>query len=269
MAEWLTGGWTGAAGNLFLDFLPWWAAVYAANVFLYFVTGWVLVAIQNRYPERRIQQNRRGEKRMRREIRQSVISLLVTDGCLAGGLFLQYRGFTLVEPLALSWWSVPLMFVVSIVVFDAWFYWMHRFMHTKLMYRFHAEHHRSVAPTVWSTYSDDLVDAFVMQCYYLWAPLVMPIPALVLVGHRLYDHFNGTIGHSGFEFWASPASRAPSPMVCVTFHDQHHSRFRYNFANFFSFWDRAMGTIDPKYDEAVKGFERLGARKDGASPAAE
>ncbi|WP_321502965.1 sterol desaturase family protein [Breoghania sp.] len=258
-----------AAGDLALGFLPWWAAVYAINLFLYFATGWVLVAIQNHFPERRIQPNRRGEKRMKKEIRQSVISLLVTTGCMAGGLYLQYRGLTLFAALELSWWSVPVMFLVSILAFDAWFYWMHRFMHTKLMYRFHAEHHRSVAPTVWSTYNDDLVDAFVMQCYYLWAPLVLPIPAAVLIVHRVYDHFNGTIGHSGFEFWASPAARAPSPMVCVTFHDQHHSRFKYNFANFFSFWDRLMGTIDPKYDEAVRGFERMGRKSDKAEQAAQ
>lgn len=174
---------------------------------------------------------------------------------MAGGIFVSVNGYTFVTPLALSWWSAIAMFVVSVVIFDAWFYWAHRFMHTPLMYRFHAEHHRSVAPTVWSTYSDDLVDAFVMQSYYLWAPLVLPIPVEVLIAHRLWDHFNGTIGHSGFEFYASPLSRMPSPMVCVTFHDQHHSRFKYNYANFFSFWDRICGTIDPRYDEAVKTFE--------------
>ena len=244
--------------TVLLEFLPIYAAAYALNVSLYFATGWVLVQIQNRHPERRIQQNRRGEKRMRKEIQASVSSLTVTAGCLAGGIFLSLKGWTLVPPLELTWSSAILMFIVSVLAFDAWFYWAHRFMHTKLMYRFHAEHHRSVAPTVWSTYSDDLVDAFVMQSYYFWAVIILPIPIEVLIVHRLWDHFNGTIGHSGFEFWASPLSRMPSPMLCVTFHDQHHSRFKYNFANFFSFWDRLCGTIDPKYDEQVKVFERMG-----------
>ncbi|GGB58240.1 desaturase [Roseibium aquae] len=252
--------------TVLLEFLPLYAAVYAANVFLYFATGWVLVAIQNRHPERRIQQHRRGEKRMWKEIRQSVYSLTVTAGCLAGGIFLSLKGWTPVNPLELTWWSAILMFVVSIIAFDTWFYWMHRLMHTKYLYRFHAEHHRSVAPTVWSTYSDDLIDAFVMQSYYLFAVIVLPIPVVVLIAHRLWDHFNGTIGHSGFEFYASPFSRMPSPMVCVTFHDQHHSRFKYNFANFFSFWDRVCGTIDPKYDSQVKEFEQMGRKE--AKPAA-
>ncbi|ADZ70198.1 sterol desaturase family protein [Polymorphum gilvum] len=261
----MVSGWL----DTLIEFLPYYVAVYGINVFLYFATGWVLVTIQNRHPERRIQQHRRGEKRRGKEIRQSVLSLTVTGGCLAGGIFASVKGWTFVEPLPLTWWSAILMFVVSVIAFDAWFYWAHRFMHTKLMYRFHAEHHRSVAPTVWSTYSDDLVDAFVMQSYYLWAVFILPIPVEVLIVHRLWDHFNGTIGHSGFEFWASPLSRMPSPMVCVTFHDQHHSRFKYNYANFFSFWDRVCDTIDPKYDDTVRYFEALGDKAERKRAAAE
>jgi len=40
----------------------------------------------------------------------------------------------------------------------------------------------------------------------------------------------------------------------VTFHDQHHEKFKYNFATHFSWWDRLMGTLDPTYDDRVKAF---------------
>lgn len=242
--------------NVALEFLPFHAAAYGTNVTLYFATGLVLDAIQSRYPERRIQKRRRGEIRKWREIRQSLLSLTVTSGCIAAGVFASVKGWTLVAPLPLTWWSAVLMFVVSVIAFDAWFYWGHRLMHTPRLYRFHAEHHQSVAPTVWSTYNDSLVDAFVMQSYYLWIPFLLPIPIEILVLHRLVDHVNGTIGHSGFEFYASPLVRVPSPMVCVTFHDQHHSRFRYNYANFFSFWDRVCGTLHPCYDQEVRRLEK-------------
>lgn len=234
------------------EFLALWAACWAITFALYIGFGSIFQWFAHRHPERRIQASRRGEKRKRKEIRQSAWSLTATCFCLAGGLFAQYKGWTLFAPLELSWWSVPLMFAVSIVAFDTWFYWGHRLMHWGPLYKHHQYHHRSVAPTVWSNYSDTLVDAFVMQSYYLWAPLILPIPPLVLVGHRLYDHFNGMIGHSGFEFAASSWTRIPSPMVCTLFHDQHHSHFKTNYANFFSFWDRVMGTIDKDYDTGVK-----------------
>ncbi len=246
------------------EFLLWWAAVYAVTFALYVGFGALMHWYTRRHPDRRIQKNRRGEKRMWREIRQSAWSLTATCFCLAFGLFAQAKGWTLFAPLELSAWSFAGMFLVSIVLFDAWFYWAHRFMHWGPMYRFHALHHRSVAPTVWSNYSDDIVDAFVMQSYYLWAPLILPIPAAVLIAHRVYDHFNGMIGHSGFEFAASKLTRIPSPMVCTLFHDQHHAHFNTNYANFFSVWDRWMGTLDRRYDEGVKRLAAPAPADEGA-----
>ena len=228
-----------------------WALVYAATVALYFAQGWLMIRINARHPERRIQPRRRGEDRARIEIIQSLKSLVVTCGCVAGGLWLQWMGWTLWAPLDLSVASFVGLFVVSVVLYDAWFYWGHRLMHWGPLYRHHIWHHRSVAPTVWSNYSDSLPDAFAMQAYYLIAPVLLPIPPLVLILHRLWDHVNGQIGHSGFEYFADRATRFPSPMVCVTFHDQHHEKFGYNYANFFSVWDRLCGTINPDYDRLV------------------
>ena len=238
------------------DLLMIWAAVYGATVAGYFGLGAALDALNRRNPARRIQQARRGEDRARVEIVQSLKSLTVTCFCLAFGLWAQARGWGLFAPLELSVWSFAGMFLVSIVLFDAWFYWGHRLMHWRPLYRHHLWHHRSVAPTVWSNYSDTLPDAFAMQSYYLIAPLVLPIPAAVLIAHRIYDHINGMIGHSGFEYFADRSTRFPSPFVCTTFHDQHHEKFRYNYANFFSFWDRAMGTLHPGYDAKVAEFEQ-------------
>lgn len=250
------------------QFLALWATVYAVTFGAYIGFGALFQWYAHRHPDRRIQAGRRGEKRKWKEIRQSAWSLSATCFCLAAGLFLQAKGLTLFAPLALSWWSVPLMFAVSILAFDAWFYWAHRLMHWGPLYKHHQYHHRSVAPTVWSNYSDTIVDAFAMQSYYLWAPLLLPIPPAVLVAHRVYDHFNGMIGHSGFEFAASKWTRIPSPMVCTLFHDQHHSHFHYNFANFFSFWDRVMGTLHNDYDRGVDRFADLAGAADGAEPSA-
>ncbi|MCY1376154.1 hypothetical protein D9M69_636240 [compost metagenome] len=43
--------------------------------------------------------------------------------------------------------------------------------------------------------------------------------------------------------------------MCTTYHDQHHAEFKYNYANYFSFWDRVLGTISPVYDRRVETFE--------------
>jgi sterol desaturase/sphingolipid hydroxylase (fatty acid hydroxylase superfamily) len=236
-------------------FLGIYSVCYFGTLVLYFVQGGIIVWINRRHQGRRIQPDRRGEDRARIEIIQSVKSLLATCFCLAAGLFAQWKGWTLFAPMKLNWLSGIGMLLVSAVVFDAWFYWGHRLMHTRALYKHHRWHHRSVAPTVWSNYSDSMADAFVMQSFYFFAPLVIPAPAFVLIALRIWDHINGQFGHSGFEYFADRSTRTPSPMVCVTFHDQHHEHFHYNFANFFSLWDRICGTLHPGYDEQVRKFE--------------
>ncbi len=242
------------------SFAALWACVYGVLLFLYFALGLILQAMNRRHPERRIQS--RAPSDARTDIRQSLASLAMISVYVAGGLFAQANGWTLFAPLELSWWSAPLTFAASIILYDAWFYWFHRLMHTKLLFRFHAQHHKSIAPTPWSNNNDTFVGTFFEQVYFLIIPFVLPLPALVLIAHKIWDQVTGMIGHAGYEFFASPSAREPWPMICTTFHDQHHAFFRCNYANTFSFWDRVMGTLHPKYDDKVRYFEKLSMEAD-------
>lgn len=237
-----------------LDFLLLLAAVYGATVALYFALGFGITWLNDRNPERRIQAHRRGEKRKAVEIRQSLASIFVTCLSVSIGLFAQAQGWTW-TPWTLGWWTALPLFLLCMILFDAWFYFAHRLLHTKPFYRFHALHHRSVAPTVWSNDSIGLVDTAISQGFYAVIVFVVPFPPLVLLAHRIFDQINGTFGHAGFEYFAAPSARHPWPMLCTTYHDQHHAEFRYNYANYFSFWDRFMGTVSPTYDRRVERFE--------------
>lgn len=244
--------------QLLLDYLIVLAVIYAAMLAVYFATGLTMTAVNRRHPERRIQKHRDGMKRRWLEIRTSLHALLTSSVLLSTGYFAQTQGWTLFEPLALSWWSFPLMFAVCLVLFDAWFYWGHRLLHLPAFYKWHVPHHRSVAPTVWSNDSSTTMDTLIEHGFYLLIWFVLPVPALSVFALRLFDQISGMVGHAGFEYFASKSSRWPSPMICTTFHDLHHSQFHYNFGNFFSFWDRVCGTVHPGYDDMVQVMEKTG-----------
>ncbi|MEM8665279.1 MAG: sterol desaturase family protein [Pseudomonadota bacterium] len=239
----------------FLDFGLLWVVTYVLVFGSYLAFGAAFTVWAKRHPERKIQKGRDGQKRRNKEIRASARSLIVTCACFAGGLHLQMNGYTLFDPWALTWWSAPLMFIASVFLFDAWFYWVHRLGHTGPFKKWHHLHHQSVSPTVWSNYSDTFFDAFTQQSFFLFMPLIVPFPPAIFVAHRAFDHFNGMIGHSGFEFAAGASSRRPWPLASVTFHDMHHSTYNYNYANHFSIWDRMLGTIHPGYDDRVVAME--------------
>eukprot|EP01037_Dinobryon_pediforme_P019769 gene19769-20243_t len=184
---------------------------------------------------------------------------------LAAGLFAQAAGWT-IRPIALapasllSWVEAGGCLILSVVLYDAWVYWGHRLMHWKPLYRFHQLHHASIVPTPWANNRDSLVGTFVEQSYFLLLPFILPLPAVLIVAHKIFDQVTGMIGHAGFEYFASPSARRPRPMLCTSFHDQHHGSFHYNYANTFSVWDRLMGTLHPHYDTTVRRFEAMDAR---------
>lgn len=224
-------------------------AVYAALLATYVVTCLVVLRLNRRAAK--IQQRQTAPSLIRRDQRQSALSLLAI-----AVLF----GFGHWSYATLGWgfraWpgigGTVLSFILSLVLFDAWFYWLHRLIHTRLFYRkVHQWHHLTVTPVVWSNNSDRLVDNLFLQSYWLVAHLLIPAAPAALLAHKLYDQVTGVIGHSGHEHggrWCWP----PSPLVGVTHHDQHHRFFRCNYATHFSWWDRAMGTLHPDHDSELK-----------------
>lgn len=242
-------------GSYLVDFVLILASIYGATVLVYFVLGFAIEWLNQRNPDRRIQKSRDGLKRRGVEIRQSMGSILVTCTSVAVGVFAQWKGFA-PSPFALTWWNAVPFFLLTMFLFDTWFYFAHRLLHTKAFYRFHHLHHRSVAPTAWSNDSIGLVDTALSQGFYAVIVFIVPVPVAVLLVNRAFDQINGTFGHAGFEYFASPTARSPSPLLCTTYHDQHHSEFRYNYSNYFSFWDRVLGTVAPDYDRLVETTEK-------------
>lgn len=232
-----------------------WAGCYAVLIFIYFAFGFLLEFLAHRSPERRIQQREASDRAT--DIRLSIVSLMSISAYVAGGLYLQAKGWVLFSPWDTSWWAILAALGLSLFAYDTWFYWFHRLMHTRLFYPIHARHHVSIAPRAWSCNNDSFLGSFFEQAYFLVAPLVLPLPAIVVIAHKIWDQIACAFGHGGYEFFAGPLARSPWPGVSTTYHDQHHSHFKCNYANTFTFWDRLMGTLHPSYDAKVIEFENL------------
>ena len=75
--------------------------------------------------------------------------------------------------------------------------------------------------------------------------------------------FYGTMCHLGYEFYPRWFSRHSffGWFNTATFHNQHHSLFRCNYAAWFLYWDRLMGTAHPTYLDA---FDAVTAQRRAA-----
>jgi len=227
------------------------AAVYAILAATYLLSCLVVERMNRRIASAKIQGRATPAAQIRRDRSQSLVSLAAIAAMFGTGHWLYAEFGWGLRPLD-GIVGMAVSFVLSLVVFDAWFYWFHRLIHTRPLYRrVHRWHHMTVTPVVWSNNSDRLVDNLFLQSYWLVAHFLVPAAPAALLAHKIYDQITGVAGHSGWEHggvWCLP----PSPLVGVTHHDQHHRYFRCNYATHFTWWDRAMGTLHPDHDAELR-----------------
>src|SRR5579864_5465703 len=245
------------------------ASVYALLLATYLATCLAVNTLNRRLAAAKLQPRQTAPAQIRRDRRQSLLSLAAIAAMFGTGHWLYVEfGWGLAPARGIL--GMGLSFIASLVLFDTWFYWFHRLIHTRKLYtRVHRWHHLTVTPVVWSNNSDRLVDNLFLQSYWLVAHFLVPAAPAVLLAHKLYDQITGVAGHSGYEhggMWCWP----PSPLVGVTHHDQHHRFFRCNYATHFTLWDRLMGTLHPDHDSELKrNLAKTAAVKRGSGLPAE
>ena len=211
---------------------------------------------------RRIQPGRFKWSTFRFEVIVAAINLTVaawTLGSLNG--FLLANDYITFREGPVAVWVVALEFAVAFALFDTWFYWLHRLMHKEPFYRWsHKVHHKSTAPNLVTTFSENPVETFINGSYF---PVLMVLATLVMGGIHVatlalivpFNLFMGLYVHSGHEFlprWWNK-SWATKWFITTTFHDQHHKYFNYNFGGYSPVWDYICGTVRKNYE---RDFER-------------
>jgi glucan biosynthesis protein C len=206
---------------------------------------------------RKIQKRSASAADVRREILTSLRTALIfgTNGLAIdiaadNGVLTLYPG---IEPVGMIYLVVSVL--AMIIAHDTYFYWTHRLMHHRRLFRwFHRTHHKSVTPTPFAAYAFDLPEAIVVALFTpLWI-LAVPMHVLGLFVFMTFMVVRNVMGHSGVELM--PRGLADSPwfgwISANTHHDLHHESFRYNYGLYFTWWDRLMGTEHPAYRERLR-----------------
>ncbi|MEM7660755.1 MAG: sterol desaturase family protein [Pseudomonadota bacterium] len=148
------------------------------------------------------------------------------------------------------WW-IPASIVFFAIGLDTWFYWTHRMMHhPKLFKFFHLEHHRSHSPTPFTAYSFAPAEAVLVYLYVPIFQAIVPMHFSAFAISMLIQTSRNALAHCGYEVFPKGWTRIPglNLFTTVTHHDLHHERSHGNYAFYFTFWDKVMGTEDPDYD---------------------
>ena len=89
-----------------------------------------------------------------------------------------------------------------LLLHDAFFYWLHRAMHTRLLFRAtHLVHHRSVYPTAYAAYSFHPAEAFGEAFIVVVIIYLIPVHPLAFLVFQTISTAYNVYGHCGREFY--------------------------------------------------------------------
>jgi sterol desaturase/sphingolipid hydroxylase (fatty acid hydroxylase superfamily) len=243
---------------------------YAAFAFGVWLVLWVL--LRRPLASRKIREDAPPNRQLITEFLYSVRSVAIFATISVAGAFLIRGGFYPLSDLAGHWG--PIWFWASLALMivgqDAYIYWIHRWMHRSRWYRrLHRRHHLSRNPSPFSAYSFNIGEALLMTAFpFLW-PLLIPTPWATSLLFLIHQIFRNTLLHAGYELMPARADGRPwlDWMTTTTHHDLHHAQPRYNFASWFTWWDRWMKTEHPEYRLRFAGAARIVARPHAAPSA--
>jgi sterol desaturase/sphingolipid hydroxylase (fatty acid hydroxylase superfamily) len=244
-----------------------------ANVVRYFLfAGVPFLIFYYLYPEKfsknKIQARFAKRKDFIREIRHSMQTILIFAAVALLITKSPLRDYTMfyenVSDYSILW--IPLSVLLALIVHDTYFYWMHRIVHHPTLFKHvHLEHHKSVNPSPWTSYSFDFIEGCLEA---MIAPIILfliPMHFLSLIIFTFLAFSINVYGHLGYEVipkWFR-SSFLFEIVNTSTHHNMHHEKFKENYGLYFRVWDRLMKTEHPDY---VKRFDAIQNRRFGENP---
>jgi Delta7-sterol 5-desaturase len=160
------------------------------------------------------------------------------------------------------WLAFPIMFFMH----DAYFYFSHRLMHHKKLFKtFHLIHHKSTNPSPWAAYAFHPLEALVEAGIYVLFLFTIPVHILHIGLFFLFMIVYNVYGHTGWELYPKGFSKHWLGRWINTSvnHNQHHQYFKGNYGLYTLIWDRLFGTVRKDYDEK---FEEVKSRRSAPVP---
>jgi len=156
------------------------------------------------------------------------------------------------DPGAYPLWWLPVSFVLLLVVQDAHYYWTHRLLHRREVFKWaHAAHHRSREPSPFASFAFDPVEAGLTAWLLPVLTFLIPLNVWMLAVLLTVMTAAAVLNHAGRELWPDRWVRSGpgAQLITATHHSRHHTHMKTNYGLYFRFWDRLMktdGMPDPR-----------------------
>ena len=225
---------------------------YAGFAFPFFFLFWIVG--KKYFKKIRIQETERASlHHFKHDLGFSASTFLIfaiMDVCF---LYLESKGYTRIyfdiNEYGYLW--LGLSFFIVLFIDDMFFYWSHRAMHTPSLYKFfHKVHHESTDPSPLTAFAFHPSEAVVEYIVAFVLPFLLPLNFGLIIAWQIFSMLNNVLGHLGYEIY--PKGWVKFPILkfktASTHHNMHHQLFNGNYALYFTWWDKWMGTEFKDYE---------------------
>ncbi|MGZ3844879.1 MAG: sterol desaturase family protein [Flavisolibacter sp.] len=243
---------------------PYWflgvtVVVFAVVLGRYFVIAGLFYGVFHlwfpaRWQKRRVVGSAYKPNQFKKEVFWSTITALIFAVSGAGTLLLWQKGYT---KLYLNvheypaWW-LPVSLLLSMVLHETYYYWLHRWMHRPAIFKLvHKVHHNSHITSPWTAFSFHPIEGVFQAIYLPILLMVLPMHLSVLIVQLTIMTFSSVINHLNIEVYPKNFHKhfLGRWLIGATHHSLHHRQFKYNYGLYFTFWDKWKHTESPMYED--------------------
>jgi sterol desaturase/sphingolipid hydroxylase (fatty acid hydroxylase superfamily) len=228
--------------------------IFALRYLVLSFSGFGLISLLPSH--RKIQEDRQVTREQKiRELKHSLIASIPSSIIISFVVYLGYLGLNKVyfdiSQYGILWFFGQILLLM--VLTDIWFYFVHRAMHSKKLFRHtHKLHHLSTDPTPFATNSVHALEAVMDLGFIVIASFFIPLHPIALFITLSIAFIWSTIGHLGYEILPKNLYFIGKYLNLPTYHNHHHKTFKYNFGYYTTILDRCFGTLHPDSDKTLR-----------------
>ncbi|EMC96890.1 hypothetical protein BAUCODRAFT_68200 [Baudoinia panamericana UAMH 10762] len=153
-------------------------------------------------------------------------------------------------------WYNLLQFPLFLLFTDCGIYWIHRALHSKLLYKhLHKPHHKWIMPTPYASHAFHPLDGYAQSVPYHLFPFIFPLQKFAYIALFTFIQIWTVMIHDG-EYVAN------SPIINgAACHTMHHLYFNYNYGQFTTLWDRLGGSYRRPNEELFEKEKKMSAEE--------
>ena len=193
-------------------------------------------------------------RQFRIEMRNSLVSGLIFSIITVLTLILWQQGYSKVyyDINTYHWLWLPASFVLSLVIQEIYYYWIHRWMHYPRIFRLiHKTHHESRIPSPWTAFSFHPLEALLLSLILPVIVLFLPMHPWVILIQLVLMTISSVINHLDIEIYPDwfQKSFLGKLFIGATHHSAHHKQYKYNYGLYFTVFDKLHSTEAPTIEE--------------------